>query len=79
MPVGRDELNRWARVAFLVVYPFWTLYKIIHHYSLWLHGTTPADRANHGLRAAAWAIMALIILISLRSTWFRKGTSSKIS
>ena len=78
MSVRRDQLNRWARIAFLVVYPFWTLYKIIHHYSLWLHSTTPADRANHGFRAAAWAIMGLIILISILSTWFKKGTSSKI-
>ena len=78
-PIRRDELNQWARVAFLVVYPFWTLYKIIHHYLLWLHGTTPADRANHGFRAAAWAITALVILISLISTWFKKRTSDKIS
>ena len=40
MPVRRDELHRWARVAFLGAYPFWTLYKIIHHhYLLWLHST----------------------------------------
>jgi hypothetical protein len=48
LPVERDELNRWAKIAFLVIYPFLTLYKIIHHYSLWLHSATPAERASHG-------------------------------
>jgi hypothetical protein len=78
LPIRRDQLNRWARIAFLIVYPFWTLYKIVYHYSLWLHGNTPADRANHGLRATAWAVAGLAILISLPS-WLKKRTSGKIS
>ncbi len=70
LPARRNELNRLARIAFLVIYPFWTVYKIRQHYLLWLHSVTPGDRANHGFRAAAWAIMGLIILISPVS-WFR--------
>jgi hypothetical protein len=77
LPTRRDELNRGARIAFLVIYPFWTLYKIIYHYSLWLHSATSAERANHGFRATAWAIMGVIIIISLNG-WFKKGTGTKI-
>jgi len=77
LPIGREELNRSARMAFLIIFPFWTLYKIIHHYSLWLHSSTPANRANHGFRAAAWAIAGVAILISLPSL-FKKRTTGKI-
>jgi hypothetical protein len=75
---GREELNRWARMAFLIIYPLWTLYKIIHHYSIWLHSSTPADRANHAFRAAAWAIAGVAILISLPRL-FKKRTTGKIN
>jgi hypothetical protein len=76
LSIRRDELNRWARTAFLVLFPFLTTYKIIHHYLLWLHGATPADRANHGFRAAAWVIMGVIIFVSLASR-FNKRTGGK--